>query len=207
MKIVTVSREFGSGGRELGKRLADELGFAYYDREIITAIAEQNQFHEGYVENVLDNGAFSSYPITFGRTFSAPVLLQQNATAILVAQQKILRELAAKGQDCVIVGRCADVILKEYQPLNIFVYADMASKVHRCQERANEGEKLTYKEMEKQIKRVDAGRARYRDLLTDGKWGRKEHYHLCINTTDQNIKALTRWVADYARYWFGSREV
>ena len=205
MKIVTVSREFGSGGRELGKRLADELGFAYYDREIITAIAEQNQFHEGYVENVLDNGAFSSYPITFGRTFSAPVLLQQNATAILVAQQKILRDLVAKGQDCVIVGRCADVILKEHQPLNLFVYADMDSKVHRCQERANEGEKLTYKEMEKQIKRVENGRARYRELLTDGKWGRKEHYHLCINTTGQNIKGLTRWVADYARYWFSQQ--
>ena len=70
MNIITISREFGSGGRELGKRLADLLGYSYYDREIITAIAEKHNFAESYVENVLEGNIPFSAPVTFGRTFS-----------------------------------------------------------------------------------------------------------------------------------------
>lgn len=202
MKIVTVSREFGSGGRELGKRLADQLGFAYYDREIITAIAEKSQFHEDYVENVLNQGAFTHFPITYGHTFTYPSPLQQNATKILVAQEEIIRELGAKGKDCVIVGRSADVILAEYDPLNLFVYAEKEAKMRRCRQRAPEGEQLTDRELERRIKQVDNSRARYRQLLTSKRWGRKESYHLMINTTDLSIKEMTPWIAEFARHWF-----
>lgn len=202
MKIITVSREFGSGGRELGKRLADNLGCAYYDREIISAIAEKSQLHEKYVENVLDQGVFSHFTLTFGHTFSYPSVLQQNATKILVAQEQIVKELAQKGEDFVIVGRNADVVLAEYDPLNLFVYATMDSKLRRCRERAPEDERLTDKEMIRRIKQVDTGRAKYRQLLTDSKWGRKESYHLCVNTTDLSIKELTPWIGEYARHWF-----
>ena len=68
MSIITISREFGSGGRELGKRLADELGFAYYDREIVTAIAERNEVNEAYVEETLDKGFMQNIPIQYGRS-------------------------------------------------------------------------------------------------------------------------------------------
>ena len=70
MRIITVSREFGSGGREVGKRLADELGYYYYDREIVTAIARKTQMDEGYVASALDSGMFQEVPIHFGRTFA-----------------------------------------------------------------------------------------------------------------------------------------
>ena len=202
MKIITISREFGSGGRELGKRLADRLGCAYYDREIVTAIAQHSQLHEEYVASVLEKPVLN-YPITFGRTFASPVLLQSSATKVLVAQQQILKEVAQRGEDCVIVGRCADVILREYQPLNLFVYADLPSKGQRCMDRAPEGENLTQRELERMMKQIDSGRAKSRDLLTGGKWVAKECYHLCVITSGQSIKAMVPWVEGYVHYWFG----
>ena len=70
MKIITISREFGSGGREVGKRLADELGFAYYDREIIAAVAKNSELDEGYVEKILETGIPRTFPFSFGRSFA-----------------------------------------------------------------------------------------------------------------------------------------
>lgn len=195
-RIITVSREFGSGGRELGKRLADELGFEYYDREIIDKVAEESQLDTGYVESVL-NGNFSlSFPVTFGRTFFYSDSLQQNITELLVAEQKIIKTLAEKKTDMVIVGRSADALLKDYKPFNIFVYADMESKMKRCRWRAPANEQLTDRELARKIKQVDTGRKRQRKLITDIPWGKKESYHLCINTTGVNIKNLVPPLAE-----------
>ncbi len=200
-KIITVSREFGSGGRELGKRLADALGFAYYDREIITAIAERSGLAERYVESVAERGETAYYPITFGRTFAllpAPSKIQMS---VMVEQQKILLELAAKG-DCVIVGRGADVILAEYRPLNLFVYADMGSKLLRCRKRQGAGERLSDDKLKKQIRAIDRQRAQYRKVLTDARWGDKAGYHLCINTTGLAIKALLPTAVQFQQCYF-----
>lgn len=122
MSIITVSREFGSGGREVGKRLADALGYAYYDREIVSAIAQKTSMDEGYVASALEGGMFRSVPIHFGRTFSCAPALMSNTAQLYVEQHKIIRELAQKGS-CIIVGRAADAILAEYEPFNLFVYA------------------------------------------------------------------------------------
>lgn len=205
MKIITISREFGSGGREVGKRLADALGFEYYDREIIYAVAQKSCLDEEYVEKLLEKGIPKSFPITFGRTFSFPDSTQQNYTKLLVAQQQFITELAKEGKDFVIVGRAADVILEDYKPLNLFVYADMPSKVKRCRERAPEDEHLTDREMTRRIKQVDLGRAVNRQLLADGGWGEKESYHLCVNTTGINIKKLIPALAGFAQSWFDAR--
>lgn len=204
MKIITISREFGSGGREVGKRLADLLGFRYYDKEIITAVAEKSNFDETYVETVLEKSFPKSFPLTFARTFSFTDSAQENYTKLLLTQQQIIKDIAKKGEDFVIVGRASDVILEEYQPLNLFVYADKQSKIERCKKRAPDGEKLTDKELARQIKQVDLGRAVNRQLLADDRWGEKESYHLCINTTDANIKTLTDAVAQFAKAWFGA---
>lgn len=200
MKIITISREFGSGGREVGKRLADELGFAYYDREIVSAIAQKTSMDENYVANALEGGLFRSVPIHFGRTFSYSTTLMTNTANLYVEQHRIIRELAAKG-DCIIVGRAADAILEEYRPFNLFVHADMEAKVQRCRQRAPEGERLTERELIRHIKKVDAERARYHELFSDTRWGRKESYHLCVNTTGMEIKKLVPTVAQYARVW------
>ncbi len=205
MKIITISREFGSGGREVGKRLADALGFEYYDREIITAVAQKSNFDEGYVERMLELASHRNIQITFGRTFSLPDAATQNYTKLLVAQQQFIKEVAEKGNDFVIVGRSADVILDKYNPLNIFIYADIGSKLKRCKERAPKGENLTDRELIRQIKRVDQSRAVNRQLLADGGWGEKECYHLCVNTTDIEIKKLIPSLASFAENWFEGR--
>ena len=82
MKIVTISRQFGSGGRELGKRLADELGFDYYDREIITSIAQAQGMDEGYVEKALEDHAWQHIPLTYGRSFASGAVMQSTQTKI-----------------------------------------------------------------------------------------------------------------------------
>ena len=202
MRIITISREFGSGGRELGKRLADALGFAYYDREIVSSIAEKCNLDEGYVENVLRKGLTINVPITFGHTFyfySDPT--SENELKVLNTQQQIIKELALRG-DCVMVGRSSGIILEKYNPLRLFVYADMEWKVKRCRERASAEEHLTDRELEKKIRQIDAGRARHQKLLTDRKWGAPEGYDLCIITTNLEIKKIIPGLMEMALCWF-----
>lgn len=204
MGIITISREFGSGGRELGKRLADELGYAYYDKEIVSAIAEKHQLDEHYVSYALEGGSFRNFPVHFGRTFSYSPTLMANETKLFAEQNKLIRELAAEG-NCIIVGRAADVILREYRPFNLFVYADMQSKLERCQERAGENEHFSGREMEKRIRKIDADRKKYHGMISDIPWGDKRGYHLCVNTTDREIKSLVPTLASYIRLWFEER--
>ena len=189
-KIITIGREFGSGGRELGRRLARELSFDYYDKEILSEIARHTSLSEEYVQQVVENQPRQLFPITVGRSFlyvdTQPL---QQASSVFRAQQEIIREMAERS-DCVIVGRCADYILRELKPFRIFVYADLQSRIARCRARAPEGEHLSDKEYKQQIQSVDKSRARYYDFYTDMKWGDKLNYELCINTTNQDIPAL-----------------
>ena len=206
MRIITISREFGSGGRELGKRLADALGFAYYDREIVSSIAEKCNLDEGYVENMLRKGLTINVPVTFGHTFyfySDPT--SENELKVLNTQQQIIKELAQRG-DCVMVGRSSGIILEKYNPLRLFVYADMEWKVKRCRERASADEHLTDRELEKKIRQIDAGRARHQKLLTDRKWGDRDGYDLCINTTSLEIKKIIPGLKEMALCWFDQQE-
>ena len=143
-----------------------------------------------------------SFPVTFGRTFFYSDSLQQNITELLVAEQKIIKALAEKKTDMVIVGRSADALLKDYKPFNIFVYADMESKMKRCRWRAPANEQLTDRELARKIKQVDTGRKRQRKLITDIPWGKKESYHLCINTTGVNIKNLVPPLAELIKSYF-----
>ena len=202
MKIITISREFGSGGRELGKRLADALGVPCYDNEIIEMIAKENGFDERYVANVSEKSIESAYPLTIGHRFTmAPMQLMDQSIRVATAQRKIIENFAEQG-DCVIVGRCADVILEDMKPLNLFVYADMDSKLQRCMERAPVGENLNENELERKIKQIDKQRAQHRQMYSDTKWGNKEGYHLCINTSGKEIKKLIPALAQFATAWF-----
>lgn len=203
MKVITISREFGSGGRELGKRLADELGFDYYDKEIITAIAQGQGLDEGYVEKALEHHIWRSVPLAFGRSFTGAVALQSAQTSLLLEQKRVIERIAEAGKDCVIVGRNADFILRDVYPFNIFVCADMEAKIRRCAERAPEAESLSCRELEQNIRRIDKNRASTREMIGGGKWGERGAYHLTVNTTGWNIKELTPAVADFAARWFG----
>lgn len=190
-KIITIGREFGSGGRELGRRLAEELGFEYYDKEIITAIAKKTSMSQEYVQEVLEGKPHHLYPITIGQSmFIADNFYIQQEQSIYLAQSEIIRELAQKS-NCVIVGRCADFILQDLKPFRIFVYADIESRIARCMARNSDAEKhLTEKEMKKQILSIDKNRAKYYEYYTGNKWGDKNNYDLCINTTGFVIKDI-----------------
>ena len=188
--VITIGREFGSGGRELGRRLADYLQIAYYDKEIISEIAKRTALSEEYVHNVVENHPYPLFPITIGRSFN-PIgnPMFQITQSVYAEQTQIIKEMAAKS-DCVIVGRCADYILREQKPWRVFVFADIDARIERCHRRAPQGEVLTDKEMKQKINSIDKGRAKYYEFYTGQKWGDRLDYHLCINTTKTSIKEI-----------------
>lgn len=203
MRIITISREFGSGGRELGKRLADHLGFDYYDSEIISKLSQKSGMDKDYIESTLSNHGWQNVPITFRSTLGSTGYLQSSQISLLVQQKQVIEEIAALGKDCIIVGRNADVILQQYEPFNIFVCAELDAKVRRCMERAPEGENLTEKELVRKIKKIDKNRAQTREIIGGPAWGQRDAYHLTVNTSDWNIKELIPAVAQFAESYFG----
>ena len=203
--IITISREFGSGGRELGKRLAEALHIPCYDHQIIEMIAKENGLNADYVANVGEKCIEAAYPMTIGhRLAMMPITVMDQPIRVAVAQRQLLEKFAQQG-DCVIVGRCADVILKDYHPLNLFVYADAESKIQRCIDRAPEGEHLSRNDIARRMKQVDKNRAQYRQMFADNKWGAKETYHLCVNTSGHEVKDLIPGLAAFVRCWFGEK--
>ena len=201
MKIITIGREFGSGGRELGRKLAELLHFAYYDQEIVRGIAERTSFAEKYVQSILERRPnLLLPPLSAGHSFLLADPMQKQNYAIYREQSGIIREMAEKS-DCVIVGRCADYILRELNPFRIFVYSSEASRLKRCMARTPESEKITEKEMKREIERVNKNRASYYRFFTGQVWGDKINYDLCINLTEipvaeaaQSIAALFRTI-------------
>lgn len=201
-KIITISREFGSGGREIGKRLADELNLSYYDKEIIMQIANETGMSEEHINNISERRIYT-YPINFSRSFSVYPTIQNNQTQVLVAQQKIIKQIAEKG-NCVIVGRGANAILKDYNTVDIFVYANMKSKINRCKNKRKD-EDITDKELEKKIKQIDKNRKDYHKVISNIEWGQKENYDICINTSEIEIKKIVPSLAKYIESYLGGQ--
>ena len=202
--IITISRQYGSGGRLIGQKLAERLGIPFYDKELITLAAEESGFAEHLFEkndrNITNSLLYSlsMYGNTMG-LYDIPL-----NDKLFIAQSKTIQNVAEKGP-CVIVGRCADVILKDYHPLNLFVYADAESKIQRCIDRAPEGEHLSRNDIARRMKQVDKNRAQYRQMFADSKWGAKETYHLCVNTSGHQIKDLIPGLAAFVRCWYGEK--
>lgn len=194
-RIITIGRQFGSGGREFGRRLSEELGVAYYDQEIIKEIAKRTSMSEQYIQQIIEHKPIISFPIHTGSSFypvTNPMLEQE--CNVFAEQRNIIREMAEKSS-CVIVGRCADYILKDMDPFRIFVYADMESRLERCRRKAPKNENLTDKDLKKKILSIDKNRARYYEYYTDQKWGDIMNYDLCINTSTAEIKKIVPIVA------------
>lgn len=200
MKIVTISREFGSGGRELGKRLAEILAYDYYDKEIIESIAANKGVDEGYVARTLENNAWQSVAVSFRQSV---VGFSINAAQIdlLVEQKRVIENIANAGKNCIIVGRNAGTQLAKHKPLKIFVCASMQTKLKRCIERAPKGENLSPKQMERKIRQIDKERAHTCEIITESSWGHRDAYHLIINTSDWDIAALASATAEFVKRW------
>ncbi len=202
MKIITISREFGSGGRELGKRIAEHLGFDYYDREIVTEIATRCDVSEGYAKYLLRHQFPASANITVRSSFSMPSVLQAEQLQVLRAQTSVIEDVAKLGRDFVIVGRNADILLEEYHPFNIFVCTTKEAAIKRTMERANPGEELTEKEILKNMKIINKNRKKTREMISDSDWGARDGYNLIVNTAGWEIKQLAPKVADLANAYF-----
>lgn len=208
MNIITISREFGSGGRELGKRLADLTGYDYYDREIISAVAKRSGMDADYVENTLNNHGWKDQIITFRGTLTSSAYASSSTVALLLEQRKVIKGIANLGNDCIIVGRNADVILKEFDPFNIFVCATKEAKLRRCLERVSgDSEKPSEKDLLRKMKQIDRVRAESRELMSGSAWGQRDAYHITVNTSDREIKSLAPAVADFALNWFGRKQI
>ncbi len=193
--IITIAREFSSGGRELGRRIADELHIAYYDKEILEDIEKKTPYSMSYIEKVSENRPIILPPINYGYSFSLypDVSLQQNIN-VHSAQSEIIREYAMKS-DCVIIGRGADYVLRDMNPFRIYVYSDMESKVARCKKREAKGENFTDKQLARKIKSINKKRKDYYEYYTGRKWGAKENYDMMINTSGMNIKEIAHNLA------------
>lgn len=196
--IITISRKFGSGGREVGKRLADKLGYAYFDKELVSEIAKNTALNEDYVNSVLEKGGYTNYAFSFAHTMPVFSPVPDCATDVLVEQQKVIKAIGEKG-NCVIVGRCADVILADLNPVKIFVYADDASVIKRCKERAQEGEDVSDKRILKNAKAIDKARGKLCDLISTRPWGHKECYDIMLNTSGLEIKDIIPSLAEFVK--------
>ncbi len=184
--IITIGRRFGSGGREVGKRLADELGFAYYDKQLLESVAEQTGLAVDYIEQYSEAGYTRNYPYAFGRAF---VSYQQSpAEKIQLAQIDVIKQLADKGP-CVIVGRCSDYFLSDSNPFNVFINAsNMECRLKRCYDKVPADKGKSENQMKKEILSVDKTRAKYYEFSTGQKWGDMQNYHLCVDTSLFGIK-------------------
>ena len=180
-RVITISREFGSGGRTIGKMVAQELGIPCYDAEIIQAIAQESGFSEGYIQEA---GEYTPGGV-FANVFSNRVYGPTNEDYLWTIQYQIITELARKGS-CVIVGRCADYILRDTADcLKVFVHADLNFRAKRIVEVYGERDASP----EQRLKDKDKRRAAYHRFYTDKKWGQSQNYHV---TLDSGVLGLER---------------
>lgn len=175
--IVTISREFGSGGRFIGEELAKALGYAFYDKEIIAQVAEKTGLSAKYIEG---RGEYAPKKNIFSYSFIGRDAQGSSMDDYIYrAQRKIICDIAEKG-NCVIVGRCADHILRERDDvLNVFIYGNQPEKCERIQKLYDKTEKDALALM----KDTDKKRSIHYGYHTDQKWGAVRNYALCLNSS------------------------
>lgn len=201
-KIITISREFGTGARTIGLELATELGFAYYDRAIIQMAAEKTGLSPEFIEkneatsrnSFLFNIANTAYiSSSLNLQYSIPV----NDKAF-IAQSEVIKEIAAK-EDCVIIGRCADYVLSDEQRLlRVFLYGDKQDRLNRI---INDyGYKADSAEAE--LNRIDKGRTGYYKYYTGMSWNDIRNRDVAINTSKSGIETAVKMLKDFADTYF-----
>ena len=176
-RIITISREFGSGGRFIGEEVAKKLGIAYYDKNIINEIAEKSGLSPEYIQ---ENAELSPKKGLFAYAFAGRDVTGKSVEDLVYeAQRKVILELAEK-ESCVIIGRNADYILKDRDDvLNVFIHGDMPEKIKRITGLHNVEEKEAVKMMADTDKRR---RTNY-NFYTDQNWGKASNYTLCLNSS------------------------
>lgn len=196
--IITIGRQFGSGGRAIGELLAKKLGVSFYDKELISLAAKESGMSPEIFDDV-DEKATNSllYSISmgmygFGSGFSAMGDLPVNDRLYLL-QHKIIKEIAEK-ESCIIVGRCADYVLRDNPDcVNIFIYADMEFR----KQEAIKKHGIDADRAEHTIIKTDKSRANYYSFYSGQKWGAAENYDLCINSSKLSEEKIADLIIEY----------
>ena len=177
-KIITISREFGSGGRFIGEEVAKKLGIAYYDKNVINEIAEKSGLSPEYIQ---ENAELSPKKGMFAYALAGRDITGRSVEDMVhEAQRKVILELAKKGP-CVIIGRNADYILKDRDDvLNVFIHGDMPEKIQRITRLYNVGEQ----EAVKMMADTDKRRMANYNFYTEQNWGKASNYTLCLNSSE-----------------------
>lgn len=199
-RIVTIARQFGSGGREIGEVLSKKLGIKFYDKELISLAAKESNIAPEVFENV-DEKATNSllYSLSMGLySFSSNYSVGDNLPVndkLYILQHKIIKKLADEGP-CVIVGRCADHILKDRNDvLRVFICADLDYRINR----AIEVKEVKPSKAEQVVVKTDKSRANYYNFYSGKKWGLTENYDLCINRTKLTCEQVADVIESYLK--------
>ncbi|MBE6655875.1 MAG: cytidylate kinase-like family protein [Ruminococcaceae bacterium] len=198
--IITIARQYGSGGREIGERVGELLGIPKYDKEFVTMAAEKENSLDPHALEKVDERATSSllYTLAMGSNmFHSPHIspaLPLN-DRLFAIQCSIIRSLAEE-QSCIMIGRCADYVLRENPDrLSVFIYADLDARKKRVAARhdVKESEALDI------INKTDRRRASYYNFYTGNKWGKYDNYHIAINSAVLGIEGTAQLIADMAK--------
>lgn len=191
--IITISREFGSGGRTIAKQVAETLGIPYYDKELVKQVAVETGFDERYIEQEGEYAPVKSMlAYAFAGRGTQGVMNGMSANDFLwVIQRKVILDLAERGP-CVIVGRCADYILRDREDcLNVFIHAPMTQRAQRIVRLYGESDQAP----EKRLTDKDKKRKVYYKNYTDGEWGMSQNYHLCLDSGTLGIDTCVGIIA------------
>ena len=186
--IVTIGREFGSGGREIGLKLSEKLGIPFYDKKLIMHTAEKTNLEESIIEKYDEQHSFPA----FSSSNIFDIYQMPMSDRIYIAQADVIRDIAEK-ESCIIVGRCADFILAENPDVfKVFITAPMKDKIERKRPLL-EGKKDS--EIENHITKIDKKRAKYYTYYTDRTWGKASTYNLCIDSSILGIDGTVELIA------------
>lgn len=194
-RVITISREFGSGGRELGVKLAENLGIPFYDKELISIAAEDSDMPEEAFIHYDEEMPFVKDPLNrnyyspFSSIYQVPMSDQ-----LFLAQSKVIRKLAGQGP-CVVVGRCADMVLED--SINIFIYARMKDRIRRMNSLETGVDPV---KMENRIREVDRKRKDYYQYYTGNEWGKAQNYHLCLESGLVGVDGCLKAVQAYLEF-------
>lgn len=190
--IISIGRQHGSGGREIARLLARELGIKCYDKEIVDEAAKHSDFSRDLI-NAYDEKRMSAFMLHAGG-YGLNENFRLNMQ-VVSAQFDAIREIASKG-DCIFVGRCADYILRERSDLvSVFILGDMDERL-KCLERR---QGLDEAAARKKIKEVDKDRSSFYKYYSDQTWGDAQNYDLCINSSRLGVEGTVKVIMDYIK--------
>lgn len=196
--VITVTRQYGSLGRTIARLLADELNIPFYDDEIIEIASRESHFDPKLFERIENTNAANSFIYAINRLGAGTTYNVPLSDQLFNATSDVIRKIA-ETHPAVIVGRCADFILKDYTTLNLFIQADMDYRVRQTMERLS----LTQNRAELYNRKSDRSQASYYNFYADQKFGARENYDLIIDTTDLNPNAVAAFLKSYVELNWG----